>query len=126
MGPTGHSKIWFITGASQGLGLAMAMAALQASHTVIATARNVQKAANEHPELEAAGGNWVQLDVSKPDVQQIVEKAVEDAGGVDVVINNAGNFLSGSIEDQRYVDLNSSFDAVDIDTQVVMMRSRVL
>ena len=57
-------KKWIITGASQGLGLALAMSALKAGHSVLAGARNPLKAAKEHPELEAAGGKWLELDVT--------------------------------------------------------------
>ena len=39
-------KIWFITGASRGLGLAIAKAALEAGNIVVATARNKQKKKN--------------------------------------------------------------------------------
>jgi NAD(P)-dependent dehydrogenase (short-subunit alcohol dehydrogenase family) len=90
---------WIITGASQGLGLALAMSALKAGHSVLACARNPLKAAQEHPELEAAGGKWLELDVTSAETQTKVEEAVATAGGIDVVVNNAGFLLPGAIED---------------------------
>lgn len=77
----------------------MALAALKAGHRVIACARNVEKAREEHPAVEAHGGRWLKLDVSSSDTTEIVRKAVEEAGGVDVVVNNAGYFQAGTIED---------------------------
>jgi NAD(P)-dependent dehydrogenase (short-subunit alcohol dehydrogenase family) len=93
------TKTWLITGASQGLGLAIALSALKAGHRVIAGARSPETAVKAHPELEAAGGKWIQLDVDSTETTGIVTKAAEDAGGVDVVVNNAGYFMTGTIED---------------------------
>jgi len=74
------------------------MAALQAGHHVIACARNVEKARTDNPKVEELGGKWLQLDVTSPDTQSIVQKAAE---AVDTVVNNAGFFAAGNIEDLR-------------------------
>lgn len=99
MAETKASKTWLITGASQGLGLAIALSALKAGHKVIAGARNPDAAAKDHPEVVAAGGKWLKLDVSLPNTKEIVQQAAEEAGGIDVAVNNAGYVLSGQIED---------------------------
>lgn len=99
MGSTTTAKTWLVTGASQGLGLAMVLSALEAGHKVIACARNPTAAAAAHPEVEEKGGRWLQLDVTSRDTQHIVREAVEAAGGLDVVINNAGYYQGGPIED---------------------------
>jgi NAD(P)-dependent dehydrogenase (short-subunit alcohol dehydrogenase family) len=93
------SKTWLITGASQGLGLAIALSALKAGHKVIAGARNPDVAAKDHPEVVIAGGKWLQLDVSLPSTKDVVQQAVKEVGGLDVVVNNAGYFHAGQIED---------------------------
>jgi NAD(P)-dependent dehydrogenase (short-subunit alcohol dehydrogenase family) len=103
MASSQHSKTWLITGASQGLGLRIALSALKAGHKVIACARNPEKAASEHPDVEAAGGKWLRLDVTSLETQQIVAQAVKEAGGLDVIVNNAGFAMAGTIEDLRYV-----------------------
>jgi len=90
-------KIWLVTGASQGFGLCITIAALKAGHHVIACARNVEKARSDNPKVEEQGGKWLQLDVTSPDTQSIIQSA----GGIDVVVNNAGYFASGNIEDLR-------------------------
>lgn len=103
MSPPQSSHTWLITGASQGLGLAIAMSALKAGHKVIAGARNSRKAAELHPEMEMSGGRWLELDVNSVDVHRTIESAVKQAGNIDVVVNNAGYFLPGTIEDLEYV-----------------------
>ena len=93
------SAVWLVTGASSGLGLAISVSALRAGHKVLACARTPEKAAKDHPEVESLGGKWLRLDVTSSDAQQIVQKAVEDEGRIDVLVNNAGYALVGSIED---------------------------
>lgn len=99
MGPTSTTKTWLITGASQGLGLAMTFAALNAGYKVIACARNPFKAAATSPDVERLGGQWLKLDVSSKETKSIVQKAADDAGGIDVVVNNAGYYPAGTIEE---------------------------
>ncbi|KAL2424384.1 Oxidoreductase claN [Exophiala dermatitidis] len=105
-----RSKTWLVTGASQGLGLAITLAALRAGHKVIAGARNPEAAASAHPEVEKAGGQWLQLDVTSKETKDIVQKAAENAGGIDVVVNNAGYFLAGSIEDLDEEEMQAAMD----------------
>lgn len=78
------------------------MSALHAGHKVVAGARNPETASENHPEVEAAGGRWLRLDVDSTQTTEIVKKAAEDAGGVDVVVNNAGSFSVGTVEDSEY------------------------
>jgi NAD(P)-dependent dehydrogenase (short-subunit alcohol dehydrogenase family) len=122
MAPTvSTKKIWFITGASSGLGLSMALSALRAGHRVIGTGRNIEKASSEHPEFAQLGGQWLQLDVSRPDAEQTIQQLVlqeeqcfnKEAGPIHwVVVNNAGATLLGAVEDmsenqvQQYLQAN--------------------
>lgn len=93
---------FLITGASSGLGLALAVEALKRGHKVIGTARNVVKAQQQNPSFEIDGGKWLQLDVTSERVSEIVSKAVAE-DDVDVLINNAGYGLYGVFEDMRSV-----------------------
>jgi citronellol/citronellal dehydrogenase len=88
-----------VSGGSRGIGLAIALAAAKQGANVVLLA----KTAEPHPKLpgtvytavadvEAAGGNCVAVvgDVRKEeDVQRAVDTAIEQFGGVDIVINNA-------------------------------------
>lgn len=89
---------WLITGASNGLGAALALQVLRAGQGVVATARNVPKAAKDFPEVEKRGGTWLKLDVTQPDCQEVVRKVVEEQG-INVVVNNAGFGARGTLED---------------------------
>ena len=91
-------KIWFITGAGRGMGVDIARAALAAGHAVVATGRNpgrVSAALGIHDDLLA-----VKLDVTSPaDAEAAVQAAVDRFGGIDVLVNNAGNFYAGFFEE---------------------------
>ncbi|OQU98047.1 hypothetical protein CLAIMM_03880 [Cladophialophora immunda] len=94
-------KIWFITGASSGLGLEIALSALRAGHRVIGTSRNIQNADMHNPEFKRLGGQWLELDVSQPEAQDIVTQLAdtEHERLHWVVVNNAGHTLLGAVED---------------------------
>jgi NAD(P)-dependent dehydrogenase (short-subunit alcohol dehydrogenase family) len=93
-----HKKVWFITGASRGLGANIAQAALAAGHAVVATGRNPNKIAaaiGRHDDLLA-----VKLDVTRiGDARAAAEAAVARFGRIDVLVNNAGNFYAGFFEE---------------------------
>src|SRR4051812_49059735 len=91
-------KVWLITGASRGLGVDIAKAALAAGHAVVATGRDTQKvtaALGQHDDLFA-----VKLDVTRTeDAQTGVEATLARFGRLDVLVNNAGNFYAGFFEE---------------------------
>jgi NAD(P)-dependent dehydrogenase (short-subunit alcohol dehydrogenase family) len=93
-----NKKVWFITGASRGMGVDFAKAALAAGHAVVATSRDtdaVAKAVGKSNDLLV-----VKLDVtSRADAEAAVRAAVDRFGSIDVLVNNAASFYAGYFEE---------------------------
>ena len=91
-------QTWFITGAGRGLGVELAKAALAAGHNVVAAGRNtetVAEAIGKHDDLLV-----VRLDVTDAEqADAAIAAAVERFSRVDVLVNNAGNFIAGFFEE---------------------------
>ncbi|GGN06704.1 short-chain dehydrogenase/reductase [Lentzea pudingi] len=99
MTASASSRVWFVTGASRGLGRAFTEAALAAGDRVVGVARNLSpldELAAGHPE------RLLRLPVDVTDreaVFAVTEKAVEHFGRLDVVVNNAGALFAGMVEE---------------------------
>lgn len=91
-------RSWLITGASSGLGAALALEALATGARIVGATRSIEKARKAVPGFEARGGKWLQLDITSRDCEDIVRAAVEE-NEVDVLVNCAGYALLGSLED---------------------------
>ncbi len=87
-----------VTGASQGIGRALAVAAARRGARVLAAARSVDLLAELAGEVRAGGGTieTITADVtSAADRHKMVETAQRAYGGLDVLINNAGIGATG-------------------------------
>ncbi len=101
------SKVWFVTGASKGMGLALVKLLLSTGYKVAATSRNV-----EELEKQVGGPNKnllpLQINIaSDREVKEALQRTVETFGKLDVVVNNAGYAIYGSMEelsDQEFRD----------------------
>lgn len=94
------SKVWFITGTSKGFGRIWAEAALERGDKVAATARNADSVADLAERYGEENALPLALDVTdKQAVHDAVAHAREHFGRLDVVVNNAGYGLFGSIEE---------------------------
>jgi len=92
------SKVWFITGAGRGMGVDIAQAALAAGHRVVATGRNTDKVGAALG--KSANVLIVKLDITRPaDAEAATKAAVDNFGGIDVLVNNAANFYAGFFEE---------------------------
>lgn len=86
-------RVSLVTGASAGLGVAIATALAEAGSDVVVGARRVDRLADTVAAIEATGrrGLAVATDVSKPeDCTAMVDAAMTEFGKVDVLVNNAG------------------------------------
>lgn len=104
------NKVWFITGASRGFGRVWTEAALARGDKVAATARKLERIAD----LKDKYGDQVltlALDVTKPDqVKEAVTTAHAHFGRLDIVLNNAGYSLVGTIEEASAVDIRALYE----------------
>ena len=95
-------KVVVITGASSGIGRAVASALAGSGATIIGVARGVEKLEEMKTEVEALGGT-VQLrptDLSDPAAcKEMLHGVIEEHGRVDVLINNAGRSIRRSVMD---------------------------
>jgi NADP-dependent 3-hydroxy acid dehydrogenase YdfG len=107
---TPHANTWFITGASSGLGVALAEKALAMGHQVVLAARSVET-------MEAVAARYPRTALALPmdvtDREQraaAVHQAEVRFGRVDVLVNNAGIDFLGAIEEQREDDYRATFE----------------
>jgi NAD(P)-dependent dehydrogenase (short-subunit alcohol dehydrogenase family) len=104
-----ESRTWLITGAGRGMGVDFARAALAAGHNVVATGRNpesVRVAVGEHERLLVT-----QLDVTDgQSAERAVAAALERFGRIDVLVNNAGNFVGGFFEELSPQEVRSQIE----------------
>lgn len=103
-------KIWFITGASRGFGRVWTEAALKRGDKVVATAR---KLASISDLKEKYGDNvlTLELDVTNPEqVKTVVTQAHAHFGRLDIVLNNAGYSLVGTIEEASADEVRALYE----------------
>ena len=103
-------KTWFITGASRGFGRIWAEAALRRGDNVAASARKLADVAD----LKKRFGDAVlplALDVADPEqAQQVVAQAHAHFGRLDVLVNNAGYPLVGTVEEASEAEVRALFE----------------
>ncbi|TQS28419.1 SDR family NAD(P)-dependent oxidoreductase [Microbispora sp. KK1-11] len=104
------TRVWFITGASRGLGRAFAEAALRAGDRVVGAARDVEPIADlaqRYPD------DLVRLSLDVTDraaVFAAAERAAAAFGRLDIVVNNAGAMLLGMLEEATEEQIRAHFD----------------
>jgi NAD(P)-dependent dehydrogenase (short-subunit alcohol dehydrogenase family) len=117
-----EQKIWLITGTSKGLGLHLTKLLISLGHKVIATSRDtaaVEKEIISNKENLYA----LPLDItSDQEGKEAVKKAVDRFGRIDVLVNNAGYSLVGSLEEMTDEEFRSTMD-VNVFGTVNMIRN---
>ena len=103
-------RVWFVTGSSSGLGRELVRAAIIHGDRVVATARDTAAVA-DLAALAPQRVRPVRLDVTEPDsVHAAVAEADQAFGRIDVLVNNAGYGLAGTLEELAEKDLRLQFE----------------
>ncbi|HEX2901186.1 MAG TPA: SDR family oxidoreductase [Bacteroidia bacterium] len=95
-------KVVLITGASSGIGKALALKFAREGSKVVLGARSLEQLAAVGEEIRKAGGaaHWLSLDVTQQaDCERFVAEAVKVFGRVDILVNNAGISMRALFQD---------------------------
>ena len=107
------TKVALVTGSSSGIGLETCLALARDGFHTFASMRDTKKAATlqETAKKENLSIEVIELDVDKEDsIKSAVSKVMSDAGRIDVLVNNAGYGLFGSLEDVPIEDFKKQFE----------------
>ncbi|MEM7593359.1 MAG: oxidoreductase, partial [Cyanobacteria bacterium P01_A01_bin.83] len=100
-------KVALVTGASSGIGKAIAFQLVEDGLTVYVAARRVEKMLD----LEQRGAIALKMDITHDsDVKRVVEQIENDRNGIDILVNNAGYALCGAMEDTSIEDARKQFE----------------
>lgn len=102
-------KVWFVTGASKGLGLNLVKKLLEDGYSVAATSRNLKDLSSQVGLSE----NFLPLQmdlVNEESVIKAISQTIQKFGKVDVVVNNAGYGQLGTLEELTDEEARKNFD----------------
>ena len=102
------NKVWFVTGASKGLGLSLVKKLLQQGFRVAATSRKKDSLIQEI----GNSANFLPLEVDLSNAGSVANavKATHDRfGSLDVIVNNAGYGIGGAVEELSNEEIDQSF-----------------
>lgn len=105
------TKVWYVTGASQGFGLALVRKLLKAGYRVAATSRNEETLKRAVGATEADCFLPLGVDLGNVDaIQASIEETISRFGTIDVLMNNAGYGMAGTLEETAEQDIRKIFD----------------
>ncbi|OGO81198.1 MAG: hypothetical protein A2Y21_00820 [Clostridiales bacterium GWC2_40_7] len=106
-----YGKVVLVTGASSGIGQAIAQLLKDKGYRVYGTSR---KPESENKSMPADGSGFIrmlQMDVcSEESVKNAVARIIEAEGTIDIVVNNAGMGIAGSVEDTSPEEVHGQID----------------
>jgi len=128
-------KSAIVTGASRGIGRAIALRLAREGANVVVTATTLQNAERTAAEIEKEGVRVLALAVDVSDITQaegLIKKTVEEFSAIDILVNNAGitrdNLLIRMSQDQwddvLSVNLKGTFNCIRAATKTFMKQRR--
>jgi short-subunit dehydrogenase len=106
-----ENRVAIITGASEGIGKALACELVKQGARVVLAARSEDKLNALAAELGAARALAVPTDVTQPaQVERLVAQAVDAFGGVDILVNNAGFGMYGLVQETDWERLRQMWE----------------
>lgn len=104
------NKVVFITGAARGIGKSFAEAFAKEGSQVVIADINLERAKNTAHEI-GLNALALEMDVTKQEsIDQAVDAAVSQLGGIDILINNAAIFTAAPITEIKREDYQQVFD----------------
>lgn len=105
-----NSKVWYVTGASQGLGLTLVKALLANGYRVAATSRDAHKMSKAVGLIDNERFLPLVVDLNNADcIDDSVERTLAAFGRIDVLVNNAGYGMTGTVEETTAEDISQLF-----------------
>jgi NAD(P)-dependent dehydrogenase (short-subunit alcohol dehydrogenase family) len=105
------NKVWYVTGASQGLGLSLVKQLLAAGYRVTATSRSATDLQNAVGVDDSNRFLSLKVDLTNSDdIQHSIEQTVTNFGKVDVIVNNADYGMEGTVEELDEEKMRAIFE----------------
>jgi len=107
-----EGKIAIVTGASRGIGRAIALRLAQGGATLVLASRTAADLAKVAAEIQSGGGRALSVPADLRNVEapaSLVKAAVEAHGGIDIVVNNAGATKRGDFFELTEADWTAGF-----------------
>jgi NAD(P)-dependent dehydrogenase (short-subunit alcohol dehydrogenase family) len=106
------NKVALVTGSTTGIGYETAIHLAKNGFLTYATVRNLQKSKEiqEIAEAERLPLDVIQLDVTNDEsIAMAINRVISESGRIDVLVNNAGYGLIGSVEDMSIEELKAQY-----------------
>lgn len=105
------SKVWFVTGASQGLGLSLVKELLDNGYQVAATSRNAHQLSQAVGLIDRERFLPLAVDLNNTDcISDAIQQTLSAFGRINVVVNNAGYGMVGTVEEIPEQEVKNIFN----------------
>ena len=105
------SKVWYVTGASQGLGLTLVKKLLENGYRVAATSRDAHTLSQAVGLIDKDRFLSLAVDLNNLDcIDESMQQTLVAFGQIDVVVNNAGYGMAGTVEETTEQDIRNIFN----------------